>query len=443
MSHHAPVETATRSDNTPTNVLRGRRLLVARVAWVAVALLTVGLFVGGTSLYWMLLQEVCTQGAEACTEKGLITPENVRQLEALGLSTGFYAAYNVVLTVASTTVWCVVGALIFWRRSDDRMALLVSLFLVVFGAATFSGNDSALVERYPAFGLPFGSMEFLGEVLAALFFYTFPSGRFVPRWTRWMAAAYLASVGPQYFFPDSPLYTNALADRLGFAVFALTVVSFVFAQVYRYRKVSGPMERRQTKWVVFGVVAAIASFFASLSPFIFIPSDEIPVSYLTLVQLAGLNGSMTLIPLSIGVAVLRYRLFDVDVLINRALVYGALTASLALVYLGSVVTLQYAFRAVSGQESQLTIVASTLAVAALFNPLRRGTQAFIDRRFYRRKYDAAKTLAAFNARLRDETELDTLSGDVVGVVKETMQPAHVSLWLRSPTEAGASGEPAK
>src|ERR671911_242621 len=150
------------------------------------------------------------------------------------------------------------------------------------------------------------------------------------------------------------------------------------------------------------------------------------ISYI-LVAVGGLSG-----PIAIGVAILRYRLYNIDVLINRTLVYGSLTALLAAVYFGGITATQAIVRVLTGQEQQpqLVVVVSTLVIAALFNPLRRRLQSFIDRRFYRRKYDATKMLEAFSAKLRDETDLDALSDDLVGVVRETIQPSHVSLWLR-------------
>jgi LytS/YehU family sensor histidine kinase len=152
------------------------------------------------------------------------------------------------------------------------------------------------------------------------------------------------------------------------------------------------------------------------------------VWWLNLLTYAVLS-SFTLVPIAVGIAVLKYRLYDIDLIINRALVYVTLTVLLAAAYVGGVVGLQAAFRTLSGQESTLAIVASTLAIAALFSPLRRRVQGFVDRRFYRRKYDARKTLVSFSAKLRDETNLETLNDDLVGVVRETMQPKHVGLWL--------------
>jgi hypothetical protein len=277
--------------------------------------------------------------------------------------------------------------------------------------------------------LPAEGVQRVGEVCVVLFFLLFPGGRFVPRWTRWLAVAFIAFNVSQELFPE--LYSGSPAlEMVTQWVFMGFVVSLIWSQTYRYRKFSSPEQRRQTKWVVFGTTLAIAGSFVKVPLDFSLLTGDTPFTLLVLKIVFAL--SFLLVPLSISVAVLRSRLFDIDVLINRTLVYGVLTTLLAAVYLGGVAATQAIFQSLTGQHGlpQLAIVTSTLLIAALFNPLRRSVQTFIDRRFYRSKYDARKTLEAFSAKLRDETDLDALNDELVGVVRETLQPAHVSLWLR-------------
>jgi hypothetical protein len=222
----------------------------------------------------------------------------------------------------------------------------------------------------------------------------------------------------------------------------LCMLASAASLVTRYRRSRGEV-RQQIKWIAFA-----ASFMGVL--YLGIMSTGILVSLLSAPETPSDLGTRSLwgalledvgvlsfagVPIAIGFAVLKYHLYDIDFIINRTLVYGALTATLVAVYVGSIVVLQGLVRALIGEESQLAIVASTLGVAALFNPLRHRIQAFIDRRFYRRKYDARKTLEAFSSTLRDETDLEALRGNLVGVVRETMQPAHASVWLSPYSES--------
>jgi hypothetical protein len=233
--------------------------------------------------------------------------------------------------------------------------------------------------------------------------------------------------GPLYRYPsiDNPLgieFSWLVIMMVGMVVALLAVGSWVLSWmswIIRWQRAQGE-ERQQLKWFAYGFLLIVVSI---VQPW-----------YLTPLALA-------LLPITLGIALLKYHLYDIDVVINRTLVYGSLTALLTLGYFGGVVLLQgiasvilqMPFRALVGQENQLATVAATLAMAALFTPLRRRIQAFVDRRFYRRKYDAAKTLINFSAKLRDETDLDELNDELVGVVRETMQPAYTSLWLRPDT----------
>jgi hypothetical protein len=427
-------------------------LLLARVGWVSVTLLVLGIFIAGEYLFLAEFVEgtgkaACTRGEEACSRYGFLMPgSSEEELMDLGFPVALYAAFDAVLNGVFVTVWVAVGALVFWHRSDDRMALLVALFLVTFGPISFGPiAPEFLAHEYHTLELPVEGVEFLGYTCLALFFCLFPSGRFVPRWTRWLALAYLAALVPVLFFPHSPL---DWANRFDVEVYPLGIapfyLGFVAAQIYRYARVSGPSERRQTKWVVFGLAVAFGGLIGVLlSANLFWPIEEGTITFSLLALWAVVYGFMLLIPLSIGVAILRSGLWDVDVVINRTLVYGSLTAMLAAVYFGGVTATQAILRMLTGQEEQpqLAIVVSTLVIAALFSPLRRRIQGFIDRRFYRSKYDARTTLEAFSAKLRDETDLDALSDDLVGVVRETMQPAHVTLWMRPDTTTAKDKAP--
>ena len=400
--------------------LHGRWLLLARVAWVALTVIVVGLQVAGIPYFY------------ARTINNLnfdrLTTEQVQVFKNLGLTPEFYAAYTVALPVGAMVVFTAIATVIFWRRSEDRMALFGAFMLVVFGGAALTSDvPQTLAAAHPALWFPVHLLDYLGQVAFVVFFYVFPNGRFVPRWTRWLAIAVALLYVPDIFFPDSSL------DLLSGPLFIGFIGSLVIAQVYRYRRVSSPVERQQTKWVVFGVGVALVGFTILLTLANYVPSFKPTGPLGEMVAETWVYGFIALIPFSISVAMLRSGLYEVDLLINRTLVYGSLTATLVAPYFVGIVVLQRVFVLLTGQRSTLAVVASTLLIAALFTPLRRRIQSFIDRRFYRRKYDARKTLEAFSAKLRDETDLEALNNDLVGVVRETMQPAHVSLWLRPDT----------
>jgi hypothetical protein len=280
----------------------------------------------------------------------------------------------------------------------------------------------------------------------ALSLLLFPNGRPPSRRWRWLAwlSVFLTIAGAVWvaFSPGVIGNLGSIRNPLGIEglpsgfkpvqtiMLALLFVAALSTLVVRLRRARG-IERQQIKWPAFTVVVVAGSSFLSDTAI----SEAIGLRWLEWAGYVIFIPALIGFPISIGIAIVRYRLYEIDLIINRSLVYGALSATLALIYFGGVATTQAIFRALTGQQEQpqLAIVISTLLIAALFNPLRRRIQRFIDRRFYRRKYDARKTLEAFSAKLRDETDLDALSDDLVGVVKETMQPSRISLWQRPDT----------
>jgi len=364
-------------------------------------------------------------------------PAAVRaSLEASGISVQFYALCLLSISLVSTVVWVAVAGVIFSRRADNWIALFASLSLMTFGTLSLPPSLPALADQFSSVWLPIHLLALIGTVALYIFYLLFPNGRFVPRWARWAAVLFATHEVFYWLFPRSIFNIARSFPFLDFAVLTTFACIAIGSQMYRYRYVSSPAERQQTKWVVFGLVSAgLGAIAFELS----IPGSPLGQfgPLLALALEAGLFGSLLLIPLSIGVAIVHDRLWDIDIVIRRTLVYGILTASLALVYFGGVAVAQAVFHAFTGQERQpqLAVVVSTLVIAALFNPLRGRIKSLIDKRFYRSKYDARKTLEAFSATLNQETDLDALSNDLLTVVRGTMQPTHVSLWLRPETDA--------
>jgi hypothetical protein len=423
------------TQDDPRPDLGGLPLLAARVAWILVALVALALVLFSIPVLFEEFSTLCTGAAGACLEGNKLTPEYAQAFREAGISPRSVATFLVGVDVFSRLVWFAVGALIFLRRSADPMALVVAFFLVSFGTATFASDGvAALVSASPAWGIPGTGMQILGEFGAVMFFLLFPGGRFAPPWTRWLAVAFLVFQVPGYLFPN--VYSLLGAPYVQGLVFMGLVFGMVGSQVHRFRRVSNPRQRRQTKWVIAGSTVAIFALFGLLTPLFFFPPTLGAASPFVMTLISALVPLiMLLIPLSIGVAVLRSGLFDLDVVINRALVYATLTLALAAIYVGSVIGLQRLLSPLFGENNQVVVVVSTLAIAALFNPLRRRIQSFIDRRFYRRKYDARKTLEDFSSRLREETDLEALNDVLLGVVRQTMQPEHASLWLRRPEDS--------
>jgi hypothetical protein len=394
--------------------LQGRALWLARALWVAVFLLAVALFLAGIPGRWVLAAKEATDQLVGHSQAGL--------------TVGVYAAIKVGANIALAAVSSTIGLVIFLRRAREPMALFVAIMLVALGQI---GNSDALRGSGPSVQLLVGFVNLVAWTSFTLFFYLFPDGRFVPPWSRWVAlVAVLANL-----YPGTPPMEFQVALLIGPLAIAIA------AQIYRYLRISTLLQRQQTKWVVFGGMAGyIGGTAIGAALWVLWPAVNEKGSLAFLILYATGTFLFMLIPLSVGAAILRYRLYEIDLIIRRTLIYALLTALLAGVYFGGVVLLQALLKPLTGEGNDLAIVATTLLIAALFLPLRRRVQGLIDRRFYRRKYDAARTLAQFSETMRDEVDLSRLTSRLLEVVEETMQPAHASLWLRTPERKAASDE---
>lgn len=410
--------------NLPFNFKRGAGLRASRVLWLGLFGVALLIFIVGAIEQWRTPLPSCTTSRTDCTLWS-VGREDLALAQQVGLDEQFLFIVATIGQWLPHLLWVGIGLVLFWRKSSDSMAWLLSLMLVLY---VFEGIPIAGALAVPA-NLLYG----IATTIFLLLPFIFPTGRFVPGWSLWIA---LPSVLYLVFSPafaanqgNNPFW---LWVAIGAALMWLGLA--IFAAVYRYRRVSNHLEQQQTKWVMLGIlgwsITILTGFFGII---FFSPSQPSPqrLAFLFLLNIPIYIVAYVITAVCISIALFRYRLWDIDIIIRRTLIYSIMTGLLALFYFGAVIILQQLFRAITGAGDDLAIIVSTLSIAALFNPLRNRVQGAIDRRFYRRKYDAQKVLERFAATVRDEVELEKLTGELLRVVDETMQPTHVSLWLKA------------
>jgi hypothetical protein len=378
--------------------LHGKRLVVARALVISTMALATGLFGFALPVSFVSLATPCADELNQC----LMTPEQVTPLADFGVSPHTLAFLTVALSCLVVLLVYGVAAVLIWRRSDDWMALLLALVCTVM-PVNLAPVLATLRARPTVLQLPTAALSVASTVSLFLLVTLFPSGRFAPRWL-WLPLL----LTPLFFSPvGDPLGDRSVfVPDLVFILFALgLLLCFAGAQIYRFRRVSTLSQRQQTKWVVFGLVLLIVVNRLFWQPYLLIPALQRPDSLYSLLAYPDDFLALAILVTTLGVSILRYRLYDIDRIINKALVYGALTAILKIIFFSGGISLETAARSATGLDSPVALVASTVLIAILFQPLRSRIQKTIDRRFYRARYDAQKTLSIFSATLRQDISL--------------------------------------
>ena len=433
-----------RAEKGEGSPLSRRLLSAAHIAWVATAVLATGIFALSIPPYFW-------------QQTAQIHPIERAVLEQIGLSANFITLYAIALDGAVALAFALVAIGIFWRTARDWVALFVSFALFTFGVA-ISPTLDALSALHPWWKATVSALRLMSISTTLAVFYIFPDGRFAPRWTR-ILFAISGGWALAWVFFTSPFNFAELSPLVRFIVFLFTAnTSFLgrayqylrlstllldllicfaiglFAQVYRYQRISTPLQRQQTKWVVFGLTAAVIGYFAYSLPQSLIAPLREPGLARVLFTLIGSPlsvGLLVLAPLSIGLSIAQYRLWDIDPIIYRTLVYGMLTAALAVLYFGGVILFQQLFRAITGYRSTLAIAISTLVIASLFQPLRSRLQDFIDRRFYRERVDFRLSLTRFSREVRTLIDLHELLKALVERTMDLFHIAHGAVFLQN------------
>jgi hypothetical protein len=411
--------------------LRRWPLVVARLLVFTALIVTTALFVLALPESLTSLVTPCAVPVDQC----LILPSQVAPLARLGITPFALAVAFVALSCLTLLLADGVAAVLIWRRSHDGMALLVALTLIL-APMDLTPVLHILPSRTGILQEPAAILGAASSLSILLLLVLFPSGRFVPRWLWIPGLALVLNETPLGDMLPLPGETGALL------VLAL-LLCLGAGQIYRYRRVSTPIQRQQTKWIIYGFLLLIGVNQLFWQPYILIPALQQPDSLYSLLAYPDDFFVIGIVVVTFSVAILRYRLWDIDAIINKTLVYGLLTGLLGALYACLVIALEALARAINEQATgqPVVLVVSTLAIATLFQPVRLRIQTLIDRRFYRKKYDAEKALVAFSTPLRNEMNLEQIQEQLLAVVQETMQPASLSLWLSSMKQQTAEEEP--
>ena len=391
-------------------------LFVSRVSLLAISILALILYIVGTPAYFARLSTSQTDCSDEC-----LTPAKIQALHTLGIPIPTYATYWVVVNLLFALVYCVVAALIFWRKSHDPVAWFASFSLVVLGTS-FPSIPNALVAVHSPWGLPVALLDAVGLPSLTTFLFLFPNGHFVPRWTRWVTAGFAALYVSGTLFPDYANLSRPIRSLVPLAVLGL----LVFAQIYRYHHVSTPVERQQTKWVVFGATISLIGFAPAFLLPSFLPADRLALLSFVF-AITSVYLFLLLIPISITFAILRYRLWDIDIIINRTLVYGTLTASIVGIYVLVVVSLG-ALLETSG--NLLISLLATGLVAVLFQPLRQRLQKVINRLMYGERDEPYAVVTRLSQRLAVALAPDAILLTIVETVAQALKLPYAAILLK-------------
>ncbi len=417
----------------------GQRL--ARALWLGATLISLYLWLVGA--YATFSEPLPSCITDACDPFALSLEDQV-MMRSMGLPAAGLLIFWNAGAIGIGIFFFLTAAFIFWRSREDAFALVVSFCLVSLGAVSFTEFDDAVYRSYPLLRLPMDIIFSIGWTAMILVFFYFPDGRQAPGW-RWLPWALVAIAGVFAVSGSAPARSGTAGPIV--VLLLLTLAAGLVAQVYRYRKISSSTQRQQTKWVLFGLTAAALTMVLWIGTLLFFP-PVLPtpqrIWFLLLIRPIIIL-LILLLPMTIAFSILRYRLWDIDLIVRRTVTYTLVTGILAAVYFSAVVLLQALFSRLTGQaNSPLITVLSTLAIAALFNPLRGRVQDFIDRGFYRQSYDAERILRQFAATAREEVDMDRLAAAMLEAVDDTLQPASANLWLQPalglPTQSHKAGE---